>query len=299
MRRTVGVLFLSAFVTVLAACGGGSDEAVDTAPADTTTAETSPPDTEPRDTQPTDTAPADTEPVDTEPTDTEPADTEPAATEEDAVDLAIAEAGLLTLDDMPQNWTESPIDDDDAAEDDSPAIDAAQRDFTACFGVEPDGEGDPFGIGGARASSGEFADARGGFTITNKVGITDEAGASLVIERYSADSVPECVVPAMVAVVEAGFASDPDLAEYEVGDVTVEQLELTQWGDGTIGYRTVVPVTSPNESFELYMDQIVVRVGRGLTSLQFQSPNSPFEVFEVDSYAMLAAERLTEALQGE
>ena len=49
-------------------------------------------------------------------------------------------------------------------------------------------------------------------------------------------------------------------------------------------------------SFDLWMDQIVVQVGRGLSSLQFQSPNSPFEVFEVDSYAMPAAERLTEAL---
>jgi hypothetical protein len=131
------------------------------------------------------------------------------------------------------------------------------------------------------------------------VALTDEAGASLVIERYSADSVPECVTPAMVALVEAGFAGDPTLADYEVGDVTVEQLDLTQWGDGTIGYRIVVPVTRADDSFELYMDQIVVRVGRGLTSLQFQSPNSPFEVFEVDSYAMLAAERLAEALAAE
>jgi hypothetical protein len=310
MRRVLGAVVLSTLVIALAACGGGSDDTADTNPTDPSTVET-PPETSPAGTQPAETQPADTMPADTSPTESAPADTaapvdtEPPAdseppstelpsTEADPADLAIAEAALLTLDDMPQNWTELPLDDGDDDEADSPAVEVARQDFAACFGVEADGEDDPFGIGGARAKSGEFTDRRD-FTIKNDVGITDEEQASLVIERYSDPSVPACVVPAMVAVVQAGLAEDPELAAFEVGEVTVEQLELTSWGDGTIGYRTAVPVSGPEGSFVLYTDQIVVRVGRGLTSLQFQSPNSPFEVVEVDSYAMLAAERLGEA----
>ena len=290
MRRVVGAVVLSTVVIALTACGGGSDDTADTNPSDAPTVET-PPETSLADTSPADTSPAGSEPPSTEPPSTEPPST--PADPADPADLAIAEAALLTLDDMPQNWTEQPLGDDDD-EADSPAVEAAQQDFTACFGVEAAGEDDPFGISGARAKSGEFTDARD-FTIKNDVGITDEERASLVIERYSAPSVPGCVAPAMVAVVEAGLAEDPDLAAFEVGEVTVEQLELTSWGDGTIGYRTAVPVSGPEGSFVLYTDQIVVRVGRGLTSLQVQSPNSPFEAVEVDSYAMLAAERLGEA----
>ncbi len=290
MRRTVAVVFMSAAALVVAAgCSGGSDDAADSA-GDTTVAETAT----------TDTATTDAEPDVTEPstTDTSTPDTSTADTtvdpDVDPADVAIAEAGLLTLEDMPTGWVETPIE-DDTDEAVSPAVEAAQEQFIACFGVSPEADGDPFGLGGARAASGEFADPRD-FTITNKVAIADEAGAERVFASYTAESIPGCVAPAMVAVVEAGFSDDPSLAAFEVGDVTVERLELTEWGDGTIGYRTVVPVSGPDGSFVLYMDQIVVRVGRGLSSLQFQSPNSPFEVFEVDSYAMLSAERLAEAL---
>jgi hypothetical protein len=275
VRRRIAVVFVSAAALVASAgCSGGSDDAddVDDAAGETTAVDTASPDTEPTDTEPDSTVDPDVDPA----------------------DVAIAEAGLLTLDDMPQGWIETPIE-DDADDEVSPAVEAAQEQFIACFGVSPDADGDPFGLGGARAATGEFADPRD-FTITNRIAIADETGTERVFASYSAESIPECVAPAMVAVVEAGFGDDPSLAEFEVGAVTVERLELTEWGDGTIGYRTVVPVSSPDGSFELYMDQIVVRVGRGLSSLQFQSPNSPFEVFEVDSYAMLSAERLAEAL---
>ena len=303
MRRTIAIVAAATVVVAFAGCSGSddagstsepSDSAAVTEPADTEPADTEPADTEPADTDPADTEPLDTEPADTEPADTEPADTEPADPSVDPADQAIADAALLTLDDMPQNWTESPLEEDED-EPVTPEIEAAQAQFVGCFGVEFSDDGDPFGLGGARASSGEF---RGNtdFTITNKVAIADDAGTERVMAQYTDPSVPACVAPAMTAVLEAGFAADPAYADFVIGDVTVDVLDLTQWGDGTIGYRTYVPVTGPDGGFELYMDQVVVRVGRGLSALQFQSPGSPFEVFEVDSYAMLSAEKLEAAL---
>ena len=199
MRRSVVAVFVSAVVIAAAGCSS----AVTTCPTSRTSSKPplaprrpgrrsptrSPTRPNRRDTDPAVTEPISTGPADSQPGGTAPADSSPTDTEPDPAEVAIAEGALLTLDDMPQGWTESPLDDEDVEVDDvSAESDAAQRQFTDCFGVEPAAEGDPFGIGGARASSGEFADSHD-FTISNKVIIADEDGASLVMERYSAESI--------------------------------------------------------------------------------------------------------------
>jgi hypothetical protein len=79
----------------------------------------------------------------------------------------------------------------------------------------------------------------------------------------------------------------------DVGEITVAPLNVSSVGDETVAYRVTVPLESDGTSLgEVYTDVILVRVGRALAGLFFQSQLHPFPAADTERYAALAADRL-------
>ena len=80
-----------------------------------------------------------------------------------------------------------------------------------------------------------------------------------------------------------------------LGDVTVARLNVSEVGDEAVAYRVTVPVLSGEWTVNLYADLVLVRSGRTVVGLAFQSELSPFFFEDTERYVALAAERLAAA----
>ena len=80
-----------------------------------------------------------------------------------------------------------------------------------------------------------------------------------------------------------------------LGDVTVARLNVFEVGDEVIAYRVTVPVNSGRSTVSVFADLVLVRSGRAVASLAFQSELSPFFIEDTERYVALAADRLAAA----
>jgi hypothetical protein len=214
-----------------------------------------------------------------------PASTEPETAVDD--DQAAAEGALLTLADFPDGWTETP------AEDLTDLAVESRRRIAECAG----GEGDSLlDLGGALAESGNF---RGpdDEVVEESVAIVDLAVAEDLMARFSAPGVDDCFADAMQDSVEALVATPPDPEQAfpedaVVGKVTASPLEVAPGGDELTAYRIVVPIATQGLTIDIVLDAVLIRSGRSVAGLSFQSVLSPFPTEEIDRYVALAVERL-------
>ena len=193
-------------------------------------------------------------------------------------DEAAAEQALLQLSDFPSGWTEQPIETtDEQAE--------TQRKNAECIGSDQPTTND---LGGATAKTGDFT-APSTDAVRNGVSFAaseDEAIAHM--EALSGDTVADCF-----ATVTGDAAKNLDLENgAKVTDVTVAPLNVTAAGDDVVGYRVTVVIELNNSTLDQYLDLVAVRVGRAVTSLQYQSALTMPTTEDVDHYTALAAERL-------
>ena len=209
-------------------------------------------------------------------------DTAPVETQAATDDQAIAEAALLTIDDVPTGWTEV------AAPDESDDVVAARQQVRACYGS---GSGGPIDFGGAQASTGEFA-SPDDESVAHDVAIGDEQRAKDLMAGLADDSVAGCLESAFPELLELALA-DQDL---QVGEVTVGRLSVAPAGDEVVAYRLDITVIAGDEPVDVFSDLVVVRVGRGLSALQFQSSLLPFSSTGIDDYVALTTDRLRDAL---
>jgi hypothetical protein len=193
-------------------------------------------------------------------------------------DEAAAEHALLQLSDFPSGWTEQPIEtSDEQAE--------TQRKNAECLGSDQPTTND---LGGATAKTGDFT-APSTDAVRNAVSFAaseDEAIAHM--EALGGDAVADCF-----ATVTGDAAKNLDLEnDAKVTDVTVAPLNVTAAGDDVVGYRMTVVIEVNNSTLNQYIDLVAVRVGRAVTSLQYQSVLTMPTTEDVDHYTALAAERL-------
>jgi len=201
----------------------------------------------------------------------------PVETQASSDDQPIAEAALLTIDDVPTGWTESAVPDegDDVA--------AARQEVRDCYGSGPSG---PIDIGGAQAGTGQF-ESPDDESVKHDVAIGDEQGAMDLMASLADDSAfPELLQ----------LALDAANQDFELTDVTVGRLSVAPAGDEVVAYRVDITVMAGDESVDVFSDLVVVRVGRGLSALQFQSSLLPFSATDIDDYVALTTDRLREAL---
>ncbi len=201
-----------------------------------------------------------------------PDDIDPAA-EQDA-----AEDALLVLSDFPAGWSEVPN-----AEPTEEEADYRRR-TAECIGSEGPGIGD---LGGAIASTGDFT-SPSEETVAETVSFAPSvAEAEDFIVRFAAPDVAECFGEAAADLADGQLRSGMTL-----GEVTVARLNVSEVGDEAVAYRVTVPVLSGEWTVNLYADLVLVRYGRTVVGLAFQSELSPFIFEDTERYVALAAERL-------
>jgi hypothetical protein len=193
--------------------------------------------------------------------------------EEDA-DEEQAEEIVLTLDDLPDGWVANPSDDDDDVDDDD---DQVQAELADCLGVD-ESVLDP---DNPEAESPEFTSPTDQ-EVNAKVAFTPSADdATEALDRIKDDAAPDCLAQAMTTLLADNLASQEGVpADLDIGEVTVEPLAFPDLGDDSLAHRVTVPVTTQGVTIELYIDQVLTRVGRvGITG-QFQSQVTPFDTAE-------------------
>ena len=195
-----------------------------------------------------------------------------------------AEAALLVLADFPSGWSQVP------EADDTDANDEVKQQVASCAGA--DGES-VIDVGGALARTGTFTSpsddqvAEAAVSVATSVDVAENRVAAFADPKFAS-----CARD-----VYQDWAQDAVSAnDAEVGEITVAPLNVSSVGDETVAYRVTVPVQSDGTSLgEVYTDVILVRAGRGLAGLFFQSELRP-PVEDTEQYVALAAERLDQVL---
>ncbi len=287
MRRRFAPMIVATIA--LTACGGGGDSA-DTAGAESsstadpvvTEPATSPPTTVPATTEPATTVPA-TDPPTTVPATTEP----PAPTEAD-----VAASALLTVDDLPDGWTETPYDPADDADNEETLAMIAE-----CAGLDLALLGDQV-LGDTKAKSGEFGSPDEISTAEQTIGFApDEATALAAIAAVGNAALPDCYEQALATLFAIEFpdedSTDDQPADLVLGEVVAEFVDLTgiAAADEAVWLRVVAPLTYQAETINQHVDLIFLRVGRVLSNVELGGFGVPFPPDLIDPIMSLVNER--------
>src|SRR5688572_17290204 len=251
MRTRRGTVVAIA-VLLLAACGDSDDNTADT---------TVPPATE----APSTTAAPSTTPATTT--------TPPTAAPDEA---AIAQSALLTLDDMPSGWTESPTDDDD--EQDAETI---QR-ISDCSGLDAALIGDEV-LGESQAKSPDLESPDELASVKHTLGFApDEATATAAMTEIGDDALAPCYEEAMrTTFEEAAVTTDPEDSLPEgmtLAEITMERIDpkVTVGADEAVWYTATATLDFQGQQIEIYLDLLFSRTGRVLSQLEFDGTTTPF-----------------------
>ena len=194
-------------------------------------------------------------------------------------DLTAAEVALLTLADLPEGWTDTPVEADAASD-----LDAR---LAECVGVDSVTSPD------ASAASGVFASTDGSLVVTQRVGVqATEQDARLIIASLTNPDVPGCVAAAYTELGAAALSVGAVADGAEIGGVTTSRLPVGAAGDATQAIRVVIPVTSSGTAAQLTVDHVFARSGRSLASLTFEARVEATAVETIDGITAAAASRL-------
>ena len=201
-------------------------------------------------------------------------DSDDAATDDPRTDAQIAEdqaaadAAVLVLDDLSPDFTAEPRDEDDDDID-------LQNELADCLGIprvllygaETRAESDTFVLGDAEVEH----------NITIQPTVED---ATTAIEAVTAT---DAAAPASrrASRVARGSVREPGEGEeppegLEIGDVTVEPVPVDV-GEQSGGFRATVPISVEDQSAEVYIDLVAIRVGRSTSLLTFENVVDRFD----------------------
>ncbi|HEX6312586.1 MAG TPA: hypothetical protein VF152_13310 [Acidimicrobiia bacterium] len=196
----------------------------------------------------------------------------PAAGAGEDEDQQIADEAVLTLADLPDGWEEGdPPDEEDPAKGLVPACRAIER------AVE-EGDEQP------RAESPDFDDTNDPnavASVSNEVIVFPKVkGAKRYLKPFKADG-EDCLL---------GRAEEfPGVV-----DASIEEIEVTGFGDDAHGYTVFVTVESNGEEFTFANDLVVVRVGRAVASFVTENLDDPLP--DGPDIADVVVSRLEDAL---
>ncbi|WP_067435205.1 hypothetical protein [Nocardioides jensenii] len=191
-------------------------------------------------------------------------------------DQAIADAAVLTIDDMPSGWQAEPSDDE------SESQEQAQK-LAECVGVDlSDVENDQ----NAEADSDDLKSPEG-VTISTSVEVaSDEAWMTNAFEVQGGSEFRTCLADFL----QDQFADEEGDAVY--GEVRNYPMVFPTYGDDTAAFRLSVPVTTQADGLVVVMDFVMARVGRASVVLTAVSTKGPVPATELAGYLRLSVERL-------
>lgn len=214
------------------------------------------------------------------PADTTPAATVPATAAIDAeADQAAAAATLLVLSDFNKGWSEVPGDRSENVKD-------VQRAVAKCAGSDEDTTID---FGGAKAEAGNFKSPNDE-AVNETVSFAPSVDAAT--ERMANLDSPEFAI-CIHDVYEFAARGILEDSGASLEGITIGKLNVAPVGDGTVAFRVMFSASKGGATQELYNDTVVIRSGRVVASLNFQSSFSPFEISETERLVALASGRMT------
>lgn len=207
---------------------------------------------------------------------------------EAAADEALADSTLLTLDDLPDGWRALP----------RPAEQSVLgrpelADLARCLGMDGEGLDTDF----PHAGTPTFLSPAGDM-VTARVSLApDDTRPRRAIEALRDPGAPDCYAEAFQG---AGvFGPDEAPADVEVGTVSGVPLPYADFGNTTVAWRMSVPMSAGNQQVNLYLDTVVVRVGRALITFTFQSQIRPYDRDQSEHVVSILVDRVTEAVAEE
>ena len=136
-------------------------------------------------------------------------------------------------------------------------------------------------------------------TVSESVGIAATLEeAELLVAALNGADVPTCLQDVYRDFLQDLIDNPPTPADalpegVTLGETTVGRLNVTPVGDETTALRVTVPMTLEGGlTIDVVVDLVLVRRGRALAGLSFQSTFTPFDIEDIDLYSGLAAERL-------
>ncbi|MEM9038895.1 MAG: hypothetical protein AAGD33_03260 [Actinomycetota bacterium] len=206
---------------------------------------------------------------------------DPRSPAEIEADTALAQAALVTAEEIGGSWSEAP-----AA--DNPDAVALRRALLDCFGAR---EGGAFGP--AQASTGEFNPRVNAFNehLAQTVGVLpDVEAASALIAGASEPVAAGCLIEAYTDGIAGSVAARRNGAEVVVtGDATIEALSSTELDDMGLGgaeaaaVRIRIPVEVVARSRgNAVAELVLIRVDRAITALEWGGDDGRGVSWDVD-----------------
>lgn len=205
--------------------------------------------------------------------------TTPPSSIDEAADQVAAEGALLQLSDFEPGWSEVASSDDASQK-------AVKEDIAKCVGSDQDSA---LKFGGAVAETGTITSPDGDQIMEEMVTFAPTVAAAT--ERMTALAAPEfatCIQPIYEQWIGDALGDSGATLER----VTIGKLNVTPVGDATVAYRITITAAKSGRTQDLFVDLVVIQVGRVLASPGFQSKNEPFSIDDTEKYVALAASRL-------
>lgn len=204
-------------------------------------------------------------------------------TAERRADEDAARRMLLTADDLP-GWRAGPV--DDSSDD---AIDKAA--LAECLGVDRE----EIDADNPSASSATFSTVGNRQAVSAEVTFTRSTAATArSLEIFRSDAAPGCFAEAVMNAFAKQKDEQPSPPGVEFSDPKLERLPVGDLGDGAVSFRISGSVSAFGENHDLYIDTLLVRVGRIGITATFKSEDEPFDSDEAERLTQLMVDRAPE-----
>jgi hypothetical protein len=202
-------------------------------------------------------------------------------------DQELARSILVTLDDFPEGWEETPDDGDDDDAEQEAALDA-------CLGEKA--YVDNGVLDELEVTTGDFAPADASVPTVqhNALLAPDLDTAAAAFGEAESPLAPDCYESTVRGLFE-GLLVDPESGFPEgstLGEVTLEVLPYETDGPQVVSYFVTVPVVADGETNTFFYELFYLRSGRALSQLAFYSVNEPFPEEGVDALVSTTLDRI-------
>lgn len=196
------------------------------------------------------------------------------------VDVEVAEAAVLTLDDLPVGWSSNARDDDD---DD----DEFDQEFADCLGVPVEEVADS---GNPKAESETFV-AEDDTEIEAEVVVAATVEEAIAdFEQATSEEFLECMREVLPAVMESAAAEEG--GEFALSDTSVGPLRVEDTGDRSGALRLTIAIEAEGMNVDFYIDFLFAQVGRATMQLTVASIFAPADVESSQSLLATMVDRI-------
>lgn len=200
-----------------------------------------------------------------------------------ATDRRVARKALLRLSDFPNGWQAKPHKDDDAGPD-------VGKQLADCLDVPK------ALLGGDEDDSVDSPDFES--PDNQQVQSSVSVGPSATTLRLAFDILHRpraatCLADAIDKVIRYSMTHDDDAPKgVHLGKVSLGVLNIAQFADESLAFRTTVPIQASGVNADIYVDFLFMRHDRAMTFLSFLNVFSPFPIDDTKRYARIAEQRL-------